>query len=994
MRKCIRKERDRLKIDMQFQVHTAEDDKMLRSGKRYAEKAAPGNTPPANRKLTFKDHKVKETLSLPSSPVEMSTEGMDSEEGQKVSKDLYYRLDKLGVTKGKSSLDPYERARRGLEVLADKQNLARPLRVSGRGRQRVEVSEGGTTVSSQIGKVPEYQEEVEIGEKGTSIHPPRLVEGPSDKGLRERIGDLKYPIPQYSVWTLADQVRKGIQPTIGDKPIGFVPYKGPTTVTRGSPRNPGYDLYLPIGGGLAITQMSAWHIKELSPEGNPMVQVMLDLWREKHGVSFYDIDTVMGQVYITKDGNKIAINEKCSHRPIVGTEVMSTTPIGGLGMGKLVVETPQASIVPQVTPPVAESTRKQGGKPLPPDLGESFLEKETRGDNSNKTLGRAYSEPEEQPSRIQLKPVEGTLGGGPEPEISSPEDEHIILQREEQERRRIAKLLAEEAQRSALAEEAQRMAKIEEAQRLAMADEAERVAEIEEAQQIVKVKEAQRLAREAEKRRLLAEQKKQIEAREKAEREAKVRQEKEEEERRKLEEEHRNREQKRQELLHEKERIRQERKAVLITHINLLAQGKKDLRMNLLNLRDEQLSSGLETEKVRESRREELQTIYKEYAQRVVGPILEYWDLDDHTPEKACTIPINALEDYEIAYKSNHKWTEKELMKLLFNLEEIKLEPQYWQMARSIRDAMYPGETEWTNEMYSRIKKEWEYKYSTGVQWQIIAETAIKQLMEIKQLSAETQKKKNGDNIKRPTLVAPQDLGDVNQKHKETRARNSSEGETGKTRKVGQSGRQGPPTPKEMTRAREDAVKAAADITGGTNDSKSVRANGGKGTPRSSPRQNNNGQMGSVYTPPFVPRDARRRVGPVDGSGKIISPPYPPKREWYCDNCQSSHGGPICPCPICKRVGHIYYLCPHRDEKESNGVAPDKNWTPTPALCHICGTKHEGPCTLGYKQNLKVQEMLSQRQKEFPKEKETSDNTDVKRKGNTPFCMHCGLEDN
>ena len=33
-----RKDRDRLKIDMQFQVHTAGDDKMLRGGKRYGQK--------------------------------------------------------------------------------------------------------------------------------------------------------------------------------------------------------------------------------------------------------------------------------------------------------------------------------------------------------------------------------------------------------------------------------------------------------------------------------------------------------------------------------------------------------------------------------------------------------------------------------------------------------------------------------------------------------------------------------------------------------------------------------------------------------------------------------------------------------------------------------------------------------------------------------------------------------------------------------------------
>ena len=298
------KDRDceRLKIDMQFQVHTADDDKLLRCGKHYGGEDAPGSSIPANRKITFKDKKISETSSLPTSPVETSTDGMDSEEGQWMSRELYRRLDQLGLSEGKSSLNPYERARRGLEVLTDKRNLARPLRVPGRGTQPTEVSEGGTTVSSKILNVPEYQEEIEIGERGFSIHPPKLVEGPSDEGLRERAGELKYPLPQYSIYSLPDQIRRGEQPRLGGKPVGFVPYKGPTTVTGGSPRNPGFDLYLPIGGGMAVTQMTAWLVPDKSPEGHSMVQVMLELWKAKYGTSFFNIDTVTGQVYMMKDG--------------------------------------------------------------------------------------------------------------------------------------------------------------------------------------------------------------------------------------------------------------------------------------------------------------------------------------------------------------------------------------------------------------------------------------------------------------------------------------------------------------------------------------------------------------------------------------------------------------------------------------------------------------------------------------------------------------------
>ena len=58
------------------------------------------------------------------------------------------------------------------------------------------------------------------------------------------------------------------------------------------------------------------------------------------GPPFMTLILVTGQVYVSRDGKRTAIPEKCSFKPIVGTEIMSTTPIGGLGMGKLIVETP------------------------------------------------------------------------------------------------------------------------------------------------------------------------------------------------------------------------------------------------------------------------------------------------------------------------------------------------------------------------------------------------------------------------------------------------------------------------------------------------------------------------------------------------------------------------------------------------------------------------------------------------------------------------------
>ena len=87
-------------------------------------------------------------------------------------------------------------------------------------------------------------------------------------------------------------------------------------------------------------------------------------------------------------------------------------------------------------------------------------------------------------------------------------------------------------------------------------------------------------------------------------------------------------------------------------------------------------------------------------------------------------------------------------------------------------------------------------------------------------------------------------------------------------------------------------------------------------------------------------------------------------------------------------------MCPHRDEKESRGVVPDKNWEPPVKVCEICGTEHTGPCTLGQKQNPQIQAMLATKQpREWPNDNSLGRNN-IKAKGATPYCMHCGYKDN
>ena len=468
-----------------------------------------------------------------------------------------------------------------------------------------------------------------------------------------------------------------------------------------------------------------------------------------------------------------------------------------------------------------------------------------------------------------------------------------------------------------------------------------------------------------------------------------------EEEARKQEQEHKLCQQEMQRLWEEKERIKHDRMSILTSHLKLLIERKKDIRKELLNKRDEQVKSIQETEEIRQARRDELQNTYREYAEQVVEPVLEYWDLDDHTPDKAGVLPIEDLEDYEVTYKMGHKWSERELMNLRFNLEEVKLEPRYWEKTQEIRNMVFPQEVKETQEIYRKVKQDWEQKYATGVQWQIIAEQAILQQIDRLKLDKELQQRKAETKDKRPAVVAPPEMGKEKCPPRESHQKTSVEKEVDKTKKTESFSKPGTLDQEQMDRERQDAVKAAANITRGVNGKSKAVKHEDERSPRGTPSfRNNQGRMGSVHTPPFVPRDTGHQFGPRGANGRVLpSPPYQYEKKWFCDNCQTSHGGPICPCPICDIVGHMYYSCPHRDEKESRGVVPDKNWEPPNKVCEICGTEHAGPCTLGQKQNPQIQAMLAMKQsKEWSNGNNLEENR-IKNRGATRYCMHCGYKD-
>ena len=375
MSKRTKREKDRLRINMQYQVHPPSDEALsrTRSGRLYAKSVGPL---PTSRKIKIKDRTPMDTASAPSSLLESSTEGMDSEEGRRVSREVYRRIDELGLNKGRASLDTIVSAGRGDQPSITKESLTVSTRPA---MELIAGSEG--MHKKTIIEVPKFQEQQEVGSGKVGVHPPQLAGGGDDENLRQNLIQIMNPKVRYSVQSLPDQIRQGNQPEIGGKRVGFVPMKGGTEgepIIFQSPRAPGADLYLKLEGGVAMTQLLAWKIPAKSPEGNELVEVYIPQWQDKYNTNVYVADTITGQMYVARENKYVAIDEKCATSPIVGEEIMSTTPMAGVGYGRETVDTPISPFMRKQTPPPAESTRKDKPRMIQlGGLGESFLGEET-----------------------------------------------------------------------------------------------------------------------------------------------------------------------------------------------------------------------------------------------------------------------------------------------------------------------------------------------------------------------------------------------------------------------------------------------------------------------------------------------------------------------------------------------------------------------------------------------------------------------------------------
>ena len=155
--------------------------------------------------------------------------------------------------------------------------------------------------------VPAFQEVPELGIKGTNIHPPQLVEDLDSDNLRRKRGELVQPKPQYSIQTLAEQIKQGIHPEIGGQKVGFVPFKPPAkegekkapgTEIIPLPQTPGADLYLPVAEGLVVTQMMAWKVPGISEEGNELIKIYFPEWEKIWSEYIYSGHQNRSNVYL------------------------------------------------------------------------------------------------------------------------------------------------------------------------------------------------------------------------------------------------------------------------------------------------------------------------------------------------------------------------------------------------------------------------------------------------------------------------------------------------------------------------------------------------------------------------------------------------------------------------------------------------------------------------------------------------------------------------
>ena len=978
------------KVDLQFQVHASgeeDDDTALRtrSGRPYSK------TP----QLPTRKSKIKSNVkSYPGSPVpvETSTEGMDSEEGEKISRKLRERLEeglnpqgrfhmpeKKPTSSQSAKLNPGEKSSSG-----ESNGLERPELPS----KTEPIKERRTIL-----EVPQYQESDKWTGQKSEVHPPQLVAGPSDASPDRK---LLRPQPKFSVQSFPETIAKGENPRVAGKRLGFVPYKGPKTLEE-APRTPGADLYIRLGEGMAVTQMSAWHIPDKSPEGHDMIEIFVDSWREKYKTNIFCIDVKTGQVYARKGRGLELIPEQCSTRPIVGTQSMHTTPVQGAGDQPSEVRTPQGSIL---TRPLAEST----GRGLRYDISE---------------LGESYEQPGIETGGFvittQASPGEFTIGGTsrlrPTPSYTGQfsdtlgqeelSDDSISMETGmamqshlEQNLRKAARQVVADVMGSALEELGQE----EEAERTTVPETPPKSQQQESEQSPgmnTNVTTPKTTATSLSTGKLVTPG-------------------------------------------------QMQRVNFLRGEIVRLFEEKEVLIKRLIEKRKKQIRAGLETEEQEDVRREEMRSEYADHIAQYVDYIKEYWVKAPIDPMNPLTVPGTEKIDDDISYTHCHEWDEEEFMLLIFKIEILLQQKEFWPDIERIAKELEPGKESLNAKQALEIQRDWRTEWQRAQSWYSIAKATLTQERCKRELQAERVKhaelqRQLKEALSRPAMVTPEEVkpkekkgdgkGVVKHSKQPRPITPISESIVDPVRKPKNKYGSKIPSPTQIQASKEAALNEATNMLK-YNKQESIKRTKtiGDNLPSVTGQQNSQQTYGKKVPSPTNSQRAGVTL-PIRGDGprrQIQHSPeavkgyqYQPRRgeykplkgperitghgpgdpeAWACENCGTSHKGATCPCPTCNQRGHYYYECPHKSESESSFTSPDKQWQEKidePKVgnkgerCPRCGNFHprDKGCPPPPMENIP-------RQCGKCGTEHMNTNPCPTSVGATPFCMHCGLPGN
>ena len=221
-------------------------------------------------------------------------------------------------------------------------------------------------------------------------------------------------------------------------------------------------------------------------------------------------------------------------------------------------------------------------------------------------------------------------------------------------------------------------------------------------------------------------------------------------------------------------------------------------------------------------------------------------------------------------------------------------------------------------------------------------------------------------------VVSPEEFTNSRQ-DKKSKIRVLYEENIAEERKVGKPCT-GVPLPEEVQKDREAALQATMDITGG------------KASSPTEPKDDLSFKKAEKKSKESKPVN---KAPHGEKAQTPVPPGYHQARDWYCENCNMVHSGPLCPCPICRQKGHLYYHCPDRDKKESvEGAYQQMQISGQGPECEMCGQKHEPPCTIGLKQQGLIQKQM-QYNKDGDKY-EPSRGENLQTRTTTPYCMYCG----